>query len=239
MKFTFLKAEWRKLIIANYIIDKELLKDYVPKGTELDLWNGQCYISLVGFMFLNTQVFGLKIPYHINFEEVNLRFYVKYKDGETWRRGVVFIKELVPKKAITFVANTFYKEHYQTLPIQHEWKIELKHIDIKYKLQTKDKTHFIYVKAENEITEILEGSEIEFITEHYWGYSKHSKSKTIEYEVTHPKWKHYPILASNIQFDFGMIYGDHFHFLNELNPTSIYLAEGSEITVKNKRSIVH
>lgn len=237
MKFTFLKAEWRKLIIANYIIDPKLLKDYIPKGTELDIWNGNCYISLVGFMFLNTKVFGIKIPYHINFEEINLRFYVKYKDGETWKRGVVFIKEIVPKKAITFVANTFYKEHYQTLPMQHVWTIKPNTLDITYSVQKNGKTHSIYVKAKNELIEIEEHSEIEFITEHYWGYSKHLTSKTIEYEVTHPKWKAYPIITSNIQFDFGMIYGDHFHFLNELNPTSIYLAEGSEITVKNKRNI--
>ena len=101
MKFTFLKAEWKKLIMVNYCIDQELLRDYIPKGTELDLWNGNCYLSLVGFMFINTRVLGLKIPKHTHFEEVNLRFYVKYKDGKTWKRGVVFIKELVPKKAIT------------------------------------------------------------------------------------------------------------------------------------------
>lgn len=237
MKFTFLKAEWRKLIIANYIIDPKLLKDYIPKGTELDIWNGNCYISLVGFMFLNTKVFGIKISYHINFEEINLCFYVKYKDGETWKRGVVFIKEIVPKKAITFVANTFYKEHYQTLPMHHKWTFESKHIDIQYNLKANENLHSIHVKVKNELNEILEGSEAEFITEHYWGYSKHSATKTIEYEVTHPRWKHYPIITSNIQIDFGIVYGDHFQFLNHVNPTSIYLAEGSEITVKNKRNI--
>jgi len=96
---SFLKAEWRKLALANYIIDKELLVKYLPAGTVLDLWNGNCYVSLVGFMFINTKLLGVKIPLHTNFEEVNLRFYVKRFDKGEWKRGVVFIKEIVPKPA--------------------------------------------------------------------------------------------------------------------------------------------
>ena len=102
MKDIFLKAEWRNLIMVNYCIDADILKPYIPYKTELDLWNNKCYISLVGFMFLNTKVKGLKIPFHTNFEEVNLRFYVKYKEDNIWKRGVVFIKEIVPKPALTF-----------------------------------------------------------------------------------------------------------------------------------------
>src|SRR6185369_9913041 len=97
---TFLSAEWRKLAIANYAVDRDILKKYIPHKTELDIWKGNCYVSLVGFMFVNTKILGIKIPFHVNFEEVNLRFYVRYKDNNIWKRGVVFIKELVPKTAI-------------------------------------------------------------------------------------------------------------------------------------------
>ncbi|MCB9261021.1 MAG: DUF2071 domain-containing protein [Flavobacteriales bacterium] len=113
---TFLKAEWRKLAIANYVVDANVLLDYIPAGTELDLWNGKCYVSLVGFMFQNTRLLGIKIPFHVHFEEVNLRFYVKRFDNGIWKRGVVFIKEIVPKRALTFVANTVYNENYEILP---------------------------------------------------------------------------------------------------------------------------
>ena len=41
----FLKAEWRKLVLANYAIDPSLLSKYVPAGTTLDLWKGTCYVS--------------------------------------------------------------------------------------------------------------------------------------------------------------------------------------------------
>ena len=86
---SFLKAEWRKLILANYKVEPELLKPYLPYGTELDLWQDSCYLSLVGFMFVNTKIKGVKIPFHVNFEEVNLRFYVKRYDNGEWKRGVV------------------------------------------------------------------------------------------------------------------------------------------------------
>jgi len=119
MAAVFLTAEWRKLAMANYVVDPSALQPYLPNKTELDLWNDTCYVSLVGFMFLNTKLCGLRIPFHHTFEEVNLRFYVKYKDITGWKRGVVFIKEIVPKPALTFVANTMYGEHYQTLPMSH------------------------------------------------------------------------------------------------------------------------
>ena len=130
---SFLKAEWRKLALANYIIDKKLLDKYLPIGTELDLWKGNCYVSLVGFMFVNTKLLGLKIPFHQNFEEVNLRFYVKRFDNGELKRGVVFIKEIVPKRALTFVANTVYNENYETLPMEHFWSSENNQRTIQYK----------------------------------------------------------------------------------------------------------
>ena len=115
---SFLTAEWNDLAIANYEIDLEFLKKYVPFGTELDLWNGKCYISLIGFMFENVKVLGMKVPFHVNFEEVNLRFYVKRFENNQWKRGTVFIKEIVPKHAVTIVANALYNEHYQTLKMK-------------------------------------------------------------------------------------------------------------------------
>src|SRR6478736_2670783 len=108
MNSTFLTAEWRKLAIANYVVDPKLLLPYLPYKTELDTWNGKCYVSLVGFRFVNTRLKGIPIPFHIHFEEVNLRFYVRYKDESGWKRGVTFIREIVPRPALTFIANNLY-----------------------------------------------------------------------------------------------------------------------------------
>lgn len=230
---SFLNAEWRKLAMANYAVEPKFLEKYVPNHTELDLWNGTCYVSLVAFMFLNTKVMGVKVPMHVNFEEANLRFYVKYNDNGNWKRGVVFVKEIVPKAAITFIANTVYKEHYQTLKMKHEWSETENERSVEYFWEVKDEWQGIKLIAEKESQEIAVGSEAEFITEHYWGYSK-NEEKTVEYEVTHPRWQHYPVLKHEIEIDFGKTYGEEFAFMNKLEPKSIFLAEGSEITVESK-----
>ncbi|MDW7690553.1 DUF2071 domain-containing protein [Flammeovirgaceae bacterium SG7u.111] len=232
---SFLKAEWRKLAIANYEVDPSVLKPHVPYGTELDLWNGTCYVSLVGFMFLNTKLLGVKIPFHVNFEEVNLRFYVRRKvDGE-WRRGVVFIKEIVPKPALTFVANTVYKEHYETMPMLHRWEETQEAREVEYLWKCKGNWQRFKVTADSEATEMPLGSESEFITEHYWGYAKVGEQKSNEYEVTHPKWLKYDVQSYEVEVDFALTYGQEFNFLNQISPVSVMLAEGSEITVEGKQ----
>ncbi len=235
---TFLEADWRKLVVANFIIDEKILTAYLPAGTELDYWNGNCYISLIGFMFQNTKLLGLKIPYHINFEEVNLRFYVKrFEDGK-WKRGVVFIKEIVPRPALTFVANTVYKEHYETCKMAHTWRMEGTEQTIEYAWQRSGKWNSLKVCAGREPIPIIPNTEIEFITEHYWGYAKVNGHKSIEYEVTHPTWHVYEIKSHAVEVDFGQIYGRAFDFLNELIPSSVMLAEGSPITIGNKKTIM-
>lgn len=234
---SFLTAEWRKLAIANYVVTPELLNKYIPFGTELDLFNGRCYLSLVGFMFLNTKLIGLKIPFHSNFEEVNLRFYVKRFDGKQWKRGVVFIKEIVPKPALTLIANSVYNENYETLPMQHEWIENSKNRIVTYKWKKNQLWNSLKITAAVEPTEIAPNSETEFITEHYWGYAQIDKNSSNEYEVTHPKWEKYDVTDYHINVDFEATYGDEFQFLNQVNPLSVMLAEGSKITVENKNKI--
>lgn len=229
---SFLNAEWRKLILINYEVDSSVLLPYLPPKTELDLFEGKAYVSVVGFLFVNTKMVGIKIPFHINFEEVNLRFYVKHKAKDGWRRGVVFIKEIVPKFAISTVANLIYKEHYETCKMRHKWIINDEVIDISYSWKKKGLWNSISVKANNIPTEIQPNSDLEFITEHYWGYTKINETKSFEYEVKHPIWKIYPIIEHKIDVDFGVVYGKDFDFLKRQEPASIMLAEGSEISVE-------
>lgn len=234
---SFLKAEWRKLVIVNYTVDSSVLKGYLPFGTELDLWEGKCYVSLVGFMFLNTKLLGIPIPFHRNFEEVNLRFYVKRFENGEWKRGVVFIKEIVPKIALSLVANIVYNENYETMPMKHKWEIKEEQQTVVYEFKKDGKWNIIKVETTKEPVPIIADSETEFITEHYWGYAKINDKQTNEYEVTHPKWKAYDILKYEINIDFENIYGSDFGFLDKEKPSSIMLAEGSIITVEPKKKI--
>lgn len=233
---SFLKGEWRKLIMANYVVDPALLSTHLPAHTEIDFWNARCYVSLVGFMFVNTHVLGIKVPFHINFEEVNLRFYVRHKNKGEWKRGVVFIKEIVPRSALTFIANTLYHENYETMPMGHVWENASDKLHIEYSWK-KVRWNRFQVTASASLAKIVTGSEEEFITEHYWGYTKVNTSKTLEYPVEHPRWMVHPMMEYAINVDFGDVYGDRFAFLKTEKPTSVFLAQGSEICVNTANYI--
>ena len=234
---SFLTAEWNDLALINYEIDPKILENYVPKGTELDLWNGKCYLSLIGFMFENVKILGLKIPFHVNFEEVNLRFYVKRFEDGNWKRGVVFIKEIVPKHAITIVANTLYKEHYETLKMRHSRTQTATSKSFQYDWKKNNKWNSITMQTNKSALPIGENSEAEFITEHYFGYTKYNEKTTIEYEVRHPRWQQLEVTQYEIDVNFENIYGKHFNFLQQLKPTSAFLALGSKITIEGKKTI--
>lgn len=233
----FLTAEWRKLLMFNYIIDPEILKPYVPAGTELDLWNDKCYVSLVGFFFEKVRVLGMPIPFHTAFPEVNLRFYVKEKQADgSWLRGVVFIKEIVPRAAVTFVANMFFKEKYQTLPMRCGISKGGLRFVAHYEWKHKGDWHFITATTFDKTPLSIDAnSEEEFITEHYWGYSWQSATKTIKYGVEHPRWEHYAVAKVGYQLNMGKMYGEAFAHLDA--PHSVILAEGSPIVVRFGKKI--
>jgi len=222
---------------VNYEVPKEVLEPYLPQHTELDSWQNKYFLSLVGFMFKNTKLLGIPIPFHRNFEEVNLRFYVKHYDGKEWKRGVVFVKEIVPKHALSFVANSLYKEHYQTLPMRHEWASENDKQNIAYMWRLANQWQSMRISATIKPENLQPASHEEFIAEHYWGYTKVTPHTTYEYEVVHPKWQVYPTEEVNIQVNFASVYGKDFGFLNNATPYSSLLAEGSEIYVKAKTKI--
>ncbi|HEX6124312.1 MAG TPA: DUF2071 domain-containing protein [Pyrinomonadaceae bacterium] len=223
----FLAAEWRDLILLNYEVDPTQLQDRVPEGTELDLHDGRCFVSLVGFMFLNTRVLGLAIPYHVNFEEVNLRFYVKRETGSEIRRGVCFIKEIVPRSAIAFVARTLYGEPYETWSMTNSRSGD----EVIYGWQRWESKNQIEVRLGENRGVPAPGSHGQFIIEHYWGYTRRTRTRTDEYKVEHPKWELRDVRSSDVDVDFGKVYGNEFAWLNGIEPSSVLFAKGSEISV--------
>lgn len=233
----FLTATWKNLVMVNYEIEPAMLQKFVPAKTELDYFNSKCFVSLVGFMFLDTKILGVHIPFHINFEEVNLRFYVKHKSGGEWKRGVTFIKEIVPRFFIELVANNVYSEKYDSMPMRNELNISENEIKVSYYWKPDKDEFFIKASAEKESFLAEDGSEEEFITEHYWGYTKVSDTKTSEYEVEHPKWNLHNITNYEINCDFGKLYGENFSFLNNSKSSSIFLAEGSQIILRKGKNI--
>jgi uncharacterized protein YqjF (DUF2071 family) len=235
-KKTFLTAEWRKLIMANYRVDPTLLRPYLPAGTESDQFSGYTYVSLVGFMFREVRIKGLSIPFHTEFPEVNLRCYVRVKDGNAWKRGVVFLSEIVPKPAIAWVANTLYQEHYSSMPMRHYERQEAGQLRTGYEWKYKGRWNSLAVGADIPAIPLQAGSKEEFITEHFWGYSS-GKNQTTEYQVAHPRWDIYTVKDFKVDCDFVGLYGQAFAGLASQQPDSVFLAEGSAIQAYGKKVI--
>jgi uncharacterized protein YqjF (DUF2071 family) len=234
MGSTFLRANWENLIMANYEIEPSTLAPYLPKGVELDFYNNKTYVSLVGFMFKNTRLFGLPIPFFGSFEEINLRFYVKKIENRKTKKGVVFINETVPFKIVALLANKLYKEHYISIPTKNSIDIT-ENKDIKFEWKINDRWNSLVVKSDINKYKIEQGTIEEFIFERYFGFTKLSASSTQEYKIHHPKWMTHKILNSQVDCDFRSMYGDSFSMLNNQTPDSILLAEGSQVSVNWKR----
>jgi uncharacterized protein len=232
----FLTANWRYLAMLNYVVDPRLIAPLVPLGTEIDFDNGETFLSVVGFLFFDTRLLGLPIPLHRDFEEVNLRFYVRKKSADTWRRGVVFVRELVPRRAIALIARAFYGENYVAVPMKHEIEDLDGNLKVEYSWRRGRKWESLKMNAAGEPQPIPMGSHAEFITEHYWGYTA-LRSGCSEYRVEHPRWKIWNAIRFEFDADVAALYGEQFAEALNQPPRSAFIADGSPIIVQ-KREIL-
>jgi uncharacterized protein YqjF (DUF2071 family) len=227
----FLRAQWRDLAMVNYEVEPELLRPLVPAGTELDEFGGRCFVSLVGFLFLDVRLRGVRVPFHTRFEEVNLRFYVRRTaDGER-RRAVTFVRELVPLPAVALAARLRYGERYSSLPMRHR----VTDSAVAYEWRLARRWQGIEVAPEPEAALPEAGSEQEFITEHYWGYAA-TRRGTVEYEVVHPRWN-VSRARPTVDCDAERLYGPGFAAALGREPSSAFLADGSPVAVMPGRLI--
>lgn len=224
----FLTAEWRSLLMMNYAIDPAVLRPLVPHGVELDLWQGEALVSMVGFLFLDTRVLGLPIPFHRNFEEVNLRFYVRRETPEGWRRGVVFVREIVPRQAIATLARVLYNEPYLACATRHR----LTAGSCEYGWHFGGRWNEMSAEFSGEPGPLKEGSAEEFIFEHYWGYTRQRDGGTAEYRVEHPRWRAWKARAARLDCEAERLYGADFARALAAEPVSAFVAEGSPISVR-------
>lgn len=230
----FLTARWLDLVMVNYQVAPDALRPLVPAGTELDNWNGMTFVSLVGFMFREARVFGMRIPFHSTFEEVNLRFYVRRKDSDGWRRGVVFVKELVPRFAIAATARLLYGEKYSALPMRHASSQSSSNSNrlVEYSFRHRGQWNRLGITVSGSPGSPSSGSHEEFITEHYWGYAAQRDGRCIEYRVEHPRWGVWSAKKATVEIDARSIYGDEFAEALGKKPYSAFLADGSAVSVK-------
>jgi len=235
----FLSARWQALAMLNFAVDPALLQSLVPKGTELDFFDGVTYVSVVGFLFRDTRLLGVPVPGHIHFEEVNLRFYVQRTVGNEVRRGVCFIRELVPRWAIATVARWSYNEPYRALPMRN--KVQLEKIlaaeqsspthSVEYGWKSPGQWQGFRITTDGPREPLQTGSLAEFIAEHYWGYCRQRDGGTLEYQVEHPRWNIWAATADDWQGDVPGFYGEPWAGALAQEPSSVFLADGSAVKV--------
>ncbi len=237
----FLTAEWRYLAMFNYEIAPGILQPLVPPHTELDTFNGRALVSLIGFRFLDTRILGFPIPFHRNFVEVNLRFYVKREAPDGWHHGVVFIKEMVPKPAIALAARALYNEPYHTLPMRHHVNMaagdENTPGSVRYGWRFRKRWQHMEISTSGRVISPASGSEAEFISVRHWGYGTHRDGSGIEYRVTHPRWSVWKAHRHSMQCDIAGLYGPQFAEPLHHPPSSAFVADGSAVSVYPARRL--
>ena len=237
----FLSARWEHLLMLNYEVDPEILAPHVPSGTTIDTFEGKTFASMVAFRFLDTRVLGIPIPFHRDFEEINLRFYVRHETQGEIRRGVVFVREIVPRFAIAFVARKLYEENYVAMPTRHS--IEFRADDtsvpakVRYAWKFGQNWNSISATTVGDAFELVDGTQEEFIAEHYWGYTKRKRRPTAEYRVEHPRWRVWNVESPELDCDVAALYGSEFGESFSGPPSSAFLAEGSEVIVRMGTSL--
>jgi hypothetical protein len=230
MNRPFLTAEWRNLFLATYAVPPSLLQPRLPPGLELDTRNGNAFVSLVAFEFLNTRVLGVPWPGYRNFTELNLRFYAQH-GGE---RGVVFVREFVPRRFIAWLARTLYNEPYRAAPLTSHRQDEAEGRSMEYRLRWAGREHVLSVAGRKPAFLPDENSEEHFFKEHRWGYGLTRRGQAIRYEVSHPVWEVFAVRSYHIDLDWASVYGPEWGILSKATPMSTVFAAGSAVAVYPK-----
>ncbi|MFI6425628.1 YqjF family protein [Promicromonospora sp. NPDC050880] len=232
----FLTAQWRHLVLLNYAVDPAVLRPLVPHGVELDAWDGTHLVSMVGFRFLGTRLLGVPVPFHRDFDEINLRFYVRRRTADGWRRGVVFVKEIVPRPALAAVARLAYGESYVARPMRHRVDLHDGAITsgglVEYSWRDAGAWHSVRATTVGAPQPLVDGSHEQFVTEHYWGYAAQRGGGAVEYRVEHPSWQVWQVRDPGLECDVEQVYGAAFADGLAAPPVSAFVADGSPVTVR-------
>ena len=234
MRFSFLTARWSNIFLANYAVPHDLLLPRLPPGLELDLREGGAFVSLVAFDFLDTKVLGIPWPGYRDFSELNLRFYVRRGD----ERGVVFVREFVPKRLIVWLARGIYNEPYRSAPMTSSNCENDVSITIEHRLTLAGRANVLRVTGAKPAYRPDVSSQEHFFKEHQWGFNTDRRGRTVRYRVEHPIWDVFPVRDYTIDLDWEAVYGPEWRLLHDVAPISTILAVGSAVAVYPKGRLV-
>jgi len=229
---SFLTANWRHLVFLNYEADRALVQPHVPEGTELDLLGGKSIVSVVAFRFLDARLLGVPIPFHRDFDEINLRAYVRRRVKGVWRRGVVFVRELVPRPAIAWTARLAYNEPYRAVRMRHTVALDdARGGSARYEWRQAGNWHHVASEAIGAPQPIDPESDTGFVTEHYFGYTRQRNGGTVEYRVEHPRWRVWPAHRPEFHCDVSAVYGPAWSECLQAPPFSAFVCDGAPVSI--------
>jgi hypothetical protein len=232
-----LTARWRNLVVVNYAVDPRIVAPLAPAGTELDLHEGETFLSLVGFLFENTRVRGLVPLWPCStFEEVNLRFYVRRSTPEGPRRAVCFVREVVPCLSVAWGARILYGEPYVARPMAHRWELDDPRAPesggrFAYRWKADGAWLEMAARTSGASLPLRPGSVEEFLLDHAWGYTRLRDGGTKEYRVAHPAWRHWKVERADVDPRIASFYGAGLSEALAQPPCSTFVAAGSEVSV--------
>ncbi len=238
MNRPFLTARWTNLILMTYALDPEMLQQFVPPACTLDLVDGHAFASLVAFDFDDARVLGIAWPGFVRFPEINLRFYVRHRDEFGEHRGVCFVREFVPQRTIAKIARWIYNEPYQAARMKSEIHEDPDQFTVRHQLRLNGREHSVSVVASKSTICPAQGSEECFFKEHEWGFGTSRRGGLIRYQVRHPVWNIHPVQSFQLDWDWQAVYGPHWAGLQNMQPSSVILAEGSAVEVF-PRGVLH
>jgi len=239
MSVPFLTATWKNLVVVNYEVASGVLRPRLPHGVELDLFEGKALVSIVAFHFRDMRVAGIIPAFSArHFEELNLRFYVKRRIGEEWRRGVVFVREIVPSRIVAFVARSLYNEPYSRLPMSHDFAAfdDTAGGTLEYAVHDKAAPVTVTATTTGPLRPQESNSVENFILEHYWGYTQRACGRTSEYRVAHPPWNVWRVGSLSVSPEVALLYPCEFAPALSMAPHSVCVARGSDVAVYGYRA---
>ena len=226
-----LATEFRKVALINYIVPPEILDKYLPKHTEPDLYNGNCYISLVGFHVHNLKLNDIKLPVIKDFEEIDLQIYVKRFNGASWVKGVVVISRIFEQPGLTVLTNTIFKTNYNSYPTRGEVKQTEEQLEVKYSWEYKDISQSFSVISSHLAAPYDKNSEAAFLLDRPFGFIKAGEEETYQYTINHASWHLYTVEEYSVDVDFSRQFDPTFNILNSRVPQSVMLTEGSSVEI--------
>ena len=127
-----------------------------------------------------------------------------------------------------------YNEPYAAVPMRHTYGAVAEAgapTSVEYGWQSGGGWNAIHVAPYGIGRHATNESEQQFITEHYWGYTRQRDGSTVEYRVAHEPWRVWSVAKPCIQGDCSATYGKEFARILQAPPTSAFLADGSAVTV--------